>query len=138
MKVLIDTNIILDVLLQRQQFLEASSGVILLSEKNIVEGYVTASAFTDIFYITSRTYRDKQKTMKLLKNLLKTVNVAAVTGEEIYRAMDLDWGDFEDAVQYTTGEHIQADYIITRDPVGYEGNSIPVIQPIDFLAVMEQ
>jgi len=138
MTVLIDTNVILDVLLQRQQFLQASAGVILLSEKNIIEGYVTASAITDIFYVTNNTYKDKQKTMNLLKSVLKTVNIAAVTGEEIYRALDLNWNDFEDAVQYTAGEHIQADYIITRDLGGYEGSSIPVIQPVGFLALMEQ
>jgi len=138
MTVLIDTNVILDVLLQRQQFIEASSGVILLSEKGIVEGYVTASAITDIFYITNNTYKDKQKSMNLLKNVLKTVNIATVSGEEIYRAFDLNWNDFEDAVQYATGEHIQADYIITRDPGGYGSTSIPVIQPVDFLAIMEQ
>jgi len=138
MTVLIDTNVILDVLLQRNQFLQASAGVVLLSEKNIIEGYVTASAITDIFYITNSTYKDKQKTMNLLKDLLKTVNIAAVTGEEIYRALDLNWHDFEDALQYTTGEHIEADYIITRDLNGYEGDSIPVIQPVDFLNLVEQ
>jgi len=138
MTVLIDTNVILDVLLQRHEFLQASSGVILLSERSIVEGYVTASAVTDIFYITNNTYKDKRKTTRLIKDVLKTVNVAAVSGEEIHRALELDWDDFEDAVQYTTGEHIQADYIITRDPSGYGDSSIPVIQPADFLTLMEQ
>ena len=76
--------------------------------------------------------------MNLLKELLKTINIAAVTGGEIYQAIDLNWSDFEDAVQYTTGEHIQADYIITRDTRGYAGNTITVIQPADFLAIMEQ
>jgi len=138
MTVLIDTNVILDVLLQRQQFLQASSGVILLSEKNIVEGYVTASAITDIFYITNNTYKDKQKTTSLIKDVLKIVSIAAVSGEEIYRALELNWNDFEDAVQYTVGERIQADYIVTRDPNGYGDSSIPVIQPVDFLTLMEQ
>ena len=85
MTVLIDTNVILDVLLRREQFLEKSASIMLLSEKKIIDGYVSASA---------------------------------VTGGEIYRAIDLNWSDFEDAVQYTTGEHIQADYIITRDTRG--------------------
>jgi len=65
-------------------------------------------------------------------------DIAAVTGKEIYRAIDLNWSDFEDAVQYATGEHIQADYIITRDTSGYVGNAIPAIHPADFLAIMEQ
>jgi len=87
---------------------------------------------------TNTTYKDKQRTMALLRELLKTISIAAVTGEEIYRAVDLDWNDFEDAVQYTAGEHIQADYIITRDTSGYTGNVIPAIQPADFLALMDR
>ena len=138
MTVLIDTNVILDVLLNREQFLEKSSGIMLLSEKKIIDGYVTASAITDIFYITNTTYKDKQKTMSLLKELLKAINIAAVTGEEIYQAIDLNWDDFEDAVQYTAGERIQADYIITRDTTGYQGKVIRAIKPAEFLAIMEQ
>ena len=62
MTVLIDTHIILDVLLKREQFLEKSSNVLLLSEKKIIDGYVSASAITDIYCITNITYKDKQKT----------------------------------------------------------------------------
>ena len=137
MKVLIDTNVILDVLLKREQFLENSSNILLLSEKKIIDGYVTASAITDIYYITNNTYKDKQKAMELLKNLLKTVNIASITGDEIYRAIDLNWNDFEDAVQYSSGEQIQADYIITRDTCGFVDNTIIAVHPADFLAIME-
>ena len=137
MTVLIDTNVILDVLLKRQPFLEKSSDVILLSEKKIINGYVSASAITDIFFITNTAYKDKQKSMVLLKELLKTINIAAVTGEEIYRAIDLNWKDFEDAVQYSAGEKIQADYIITRDTDWYEDNAIPAILPVDLLTMLE-
>ena len=138
MTVLIDSNVILDVLLKREQFLKKSSHVLLLSEKKIIDGYVTASAITDIFYITNITYKDKQKTMTLIKNLLKTVKIAPVTEAEIYRAIDLDWNDFEDAVQYTAGEHIQADYLITRDSDGFGNLAIPAVQPADFLSIIEK
>ncbi|MDR2716717.1 MAG: PIN domain-containing protein [Treponema sp.] len=138
MTVLIDTNVILDVLLRREQFLEKSSLVMLLSEKNIIDGYVTASAITDIFFITNATYKNKQKSMGLLKDLLKTINIATVTGEEIYRAINLNWNDFEDAVQYSAGERIQADYIVTRDVRGYANNTIPALQPADFLTIIDE
>jgi predicted nucleic acid-binding protein len=137
MTVLIDTNVILDVLLKREHFMWKSSNVLLLSEKEIIDGYVTASSITDIFYITNKTYKDKQKSMGLLKELLKTIRIAAVSGEEIYRAIELDWNDFEDAVQYTAGEQLHADYIITRDTGGYINSSITVITPSDFLDFIE-
>ena len=138
MTVLLDTNVILDVLLKRMPFLEKSALVLLLSEKKIIDGYVTASSITDIFFLTNATYKDKQKSMALLKDLLKTVNIASVTGEEIYRAVDLDWSDFEDAVQYSAGENIQADYIITRDSKGYIDSAIATVTPTDFLTILEQ
>jgi predicted nucleic acid-binding protein len=137
MTVLIDTNVILDVLLKREHFMWKSSNVLLLSEKKIIDGYVTASSITDIFYITNKTYNDKQKSMGLLKELLKTISIAAVSGEEIYRAIELDWNDFEDAVQYTAGEQIHANYIITRDTGGYINSSITAITPSDFLDIIE-
>jgi len=138
MKVLLDTNVILDVLLKRTAFLEKSALVLLLSEKKIIDGYVSASSITDIFFLTNETYKDKQKSMRLLKDLLKTVNIASVTGEEIYRAVDLNWSDFEDAVQYSAGENIQADYIITRDSKGYIDSTITTATPTDFLSIIEQ
>ena len=138
MTVLLDTNIILDVLLKRTPFLEKSALVLLLSEKKIIDGYVTASSITDIFFLTNAAYKDKQKSMALIKDLLKTVNIASVTGEEIYRAVDLNWSDFEDAVQYSAGENIQADYIVTRDSKGYIDSAIATATPTDFLTILEQ
>ena len=137
MIVLLDTNIILDVLLKREPFLEKSSLVMLLSEKKLIDGYVTASSITDIFFLTNVTYKDKQKSLELLKSLLKTVNIASVTGNEIYRAVDLNWSDFEDAVQYSAGENIQASYIITRDIKGYTDSTIPAVLPADFLTIID-
>jgi predicted nucleic acid-binding protein len=76
--------------------------------------------------------------MELIKNLLKTVSVASVTENEILRAVDLNWSDFEDAAQYSAGKNIQADYIITRDSKGYIDSTITAITPTDFFAIIEQ
>ena len=138
MNVLLDTNVILDVLLKREPFFEKSALVLLLSEKKIIDGYVSASSITDIFFLTNATYKDKQKSMELLKNLLKTIDIASVTKEEIYRAVNLNWSDFEDSVQYSAGENIQADYIVTRDTKGYIDSAITIVTPADFLNIIEQ
>jgi predicted nucleic acid-binding protein len=138
MTVLLDTNVILDVLLKRTPFLEKSALVLLLSEKKLIDGYVTASSITDIFFLTNATYQDKQKSMEFLKNLVKTVKRAPVTEEEIYRAFDLNWSDFEDAVQYSPGKNIHAEYIITRDSKGYIDSAIATATPTDFLTIIEQ
>jgi predicted nucleic acid-binding protein len=76
MTVILDTNVVLDVLLKRTPHFEKSALVLLLSEKKLIDGFVSASAITDIFFLTNATYHDKKMSMDLLKNLLKTVSIA--------------------------------------------------------------
>jgi hypothetical protein len=61
------------------------------------------------------------------------VEIAAVTGAEIRRAVDLAWPDFEDCVQFAAGESIQVHYIITRDTGGFSASAIPAVSPGKFI-----
>jgi hypothetical protein len=74
--------------------------------------------------------------MTLIKDLLENVDVAAVTGNEIRQAVNLDWGDFEDAVQYAAGESIAVDYIVTRNKNDFASAVLPVVNPDEFLALL--
>ena len=135
MKILIDANVALDVLLRRQPFLASGIQVLGLSKLGIAL-FLSASTITDIYYIISRTLKSKKIAMSLLKNLLATVDVAAVTGNEIRQAISLDWGDFEDAVQYAAGETIAVDYIVTRNKSAFASTILPVVSPDEFLALL--
>jgi predicted nucleic acid-binding protein len=135
MKILIDTNVALDVLLKRQPFLASGVQVLGLSKLGIGL-FLSASTITDIYYIITRTLKSKKVAMALLKNLLATVDVASVTSNEIYQAVSLDWGDFEDAVQYAAGESIAVDYIVTRNKADYASASLPVVSPDELLALL--
>ena len=84
MNVLIDTNVALDVLIGREPFFEFSQLVLLASEQKIINGYITASSITDIFYVTNKHLKDKAATYKLLKeHLMGTVSIATVDGKSI-------------------------------------------------------
>ena len=134
MNVLIDTNVALDVLLGREPFLELSQLVMLASEQKIINGYITASAVTDIFYITNKHLKDKAAAYKLLnEHLMGTVSIAAVDGNSISEALNLEWDDFEDCVQYVVGKSIAADYIVTRDPGDFKNVQIRVLTPEELL-----
>jgi predicted nucleic acid-binding protein len=133
MKVLIDTNIILDILLRREPYYENAVKINILSEKGYIHSYMSASAVTDIFYIAKKELKNKNAVIELIKNLLKTIHVAAVTERNIHEALDLNWNDFEDSVQYVAGQSISADYIVTRNPEDYSGSTIKVISPDKFL-----
>jgi predicted nucleic acid-binding protein len=135
MKILLDSNVALDVILKNQSFLASSVKVIGLVELGI-ELFLSASAITDIYYIASRALQSKKTAMSLLKDLLEKVDVADVTGNEIRRAVNLDWGDFEDAVQYAAGESIAVDYIVTRNKADFASATVPVVSPDELLALL--
>ncbi|MDR1175146.1 MAG: PIN domain-containing protein [Treponema sp.] len=138
MKALIDTNIVLDVLLNRQPYCQEAAKIIVLSEKKIIESYVSASAITDIFYITQKEYKNKQVTIDLIKKILAVISVATITGNNIYQALDLGWNDFEDSVQYIVGESISADYIITRNVDDFDNSTIKIVTPEQFLNILSE
>jgi len=135
MKILIDTNIAIDVLLRQHPFFATGVKVFGLSKLGIAL-FLSASTITDIYYIISRTLKSKKIAMSLLKNLLATVDIAAVTGNEIRQAISLDWGDFEDAVQYAAGEALAVDYIVTRNKRDFASAVLPVVTPDELLALL--
>jgi len=71
-----------------------------------------------------------------LKNLLTNVDIAAVTNNEIHRAIALDWSDLEDAVQYTAGETIAVDYLVTRNTSDFSAADYPVVTPDKLLSIL--
>lgn len=137
MKLLIDTNVVLDVLLKREPFCEAAINVLNLAKRNDVQEFISATAITDIYYIACRQLKNKGQVRALLKNLLTIVSVAGVTGREIFNALELDWNDFEDSVQYSVAFLQEIDGIITRNPTDYKASEIQVWMPEQAVSVIE-
>ena len=136
MKILIDSNIALDSLLERYPFHVESEKVIDLASDR-VDVLISASAVTDVFYITSREKKSKQVAMSTLKGLLRTVKIAPLDDADIRRAIALDWDDFEDAVQFAAGERAGVDFIVTRDKTNYAKSTIPVVAPAELIALLQ-
>ena len=136
MNILIDTNVVLDVLLKREPFFKHSQLVLLLSEEEYINGYISASAVTDIFYVTNKYLKNKDATLAFLRNLTNTVAIAAVDSDIILDALDARWNDFEDCVQYSVSESIDADYIVTRNPNDFVNSDIPAISPEKLLDII--
>lgn len=86
MKLLIDTNVVLDVLLQREPFCRTATAVLNLTQRDDVREYVSASAITDIYYIANKQMKDRDAVRDLLKRLLMVVSVAAVSERDTERA----------------------------------------------------
>ena len=131
MKILIDANVALDILLHRSDYANAAL-VFSITQQNVIESYISASAITDIFYIAKKDL-GKKSAKEALKKLLQVFKPVAVTDNHIYQALDLDWDDFEDSVQYIVGESFSSDYIVTRNTRDYSSGSIPAVTPEEFI-----
>ena len=129
MKLLIDTNVVLDVLLRREPFFRTAAEVLSLTQRDEVREYVSASAITDIYYIANKQMKDRDAVRDLLKRLLMIVSVAAVSEWEIQNALNLAWGDFEDSVQYSVALLNEMDGIVTRNPSDYQEANIRIWLP---------
>ncbi len=139
-KLLIDTNVVLNVLLRREPFSETAAEVLNLTQRDDVREYVSASAITDIYYIANKQLKDRAAVRNLLERLLKIVSVAAVSEQEIRNALNLTWADFEDSVQYSVALLNEMDGIVTRNPDDYQEANMRIWLPeqtLELFAVNE-
>ncbi len=134
MKVLVDTNVLLDVLAKRQPFYADSAAIWSLAEDGLIEGLVSAVSFTNIFYIVRKLAgaETAQRTLVLLRD---TFTAVACDVPILNRAIDAGFKDFEDAVQYFTALQAGAVCLVSRNPDHFpRTNDCPVISPAEFLA----
>lgn len=132
-KVLIDTNVIIDVLSQRKPWFEDSKEVITLAFQSRIKAYVTANSITDIVYLLSKTY-DKKTSQKITRNLLQALSIISITNTDIDKAFDLDQNDFEDALQAQCAMKTKIPLIITRNQKDFKNIDVIAISPKDYIA----
>ena len=132
MHVLIDTNVVLDVLLDRPLFVDDAAAILSIPE-SIVYKYISASAITDIYYVAYKELHDKQKVKDIIKRLLSLIHIADVSEENILFALESDWNDFEDSVQNAVAESHNFDAIITRNSTDFKNSNLNIFSPKDFL-----
>lgn len=133
MKIIIDTNIIIDVYQSREPFCQPASKILKLCESKKVSGSITANTVTDIYYVLGKYLKDDERLKSLIQKLLTVVNVADVLGSDISKAFTLPIKDYEDALIVQCAMRTKANYIITRNLKDFENSSVPVILPQDFL-----
>ena len=133
--VFIDINVILDVLQKREPFYEASAHVLAGVEAGKFEGFIAAHSITTLFYLIQKD-QSSALAHASITSLLQILKIAPVTQSTINRALNLEYNDFEDAVQMISALECKADYIITRNIADYTPPLLPVIQPVDFLGIL--
>ncbi len=131
-KVLIDTNVILDIALNRKPFVKKSGEFLQHIEKVKIPAYISATPVTDIYFIAQRN-TSHNKAIKFLKNLFELVEIAGVESVSILNALNSKMKDFEDAVQIETAKQNDIPIIITRNQADFNNSGLKIYSPEEFL-----
>ncbi|MCY7284546.1 MAG: PIN domain-containing protein [Cyanobacteria bacterium CAN_BIN43] len=133
-RVLFDSDILLDVLAQRQPFAIASAQALNRLTQPQVQGYVSGHAVTNIFYILRR-HVGSEAARELLSRLLQRIQVASVTDEVVRAALQSSIKDFEDAVTIEAADAAEVEVIVTRNMADFIASSVPAVSPEEFLVM---
>ncbi|MGB7760722.1 MAG: PIN domain-containing protein [Bryobacteraceae bacterium] len=135
-RILFDTNIVLDVLLDRQPHVEASAAVWAVVEAGISEGMLAAHAVTTIHHLV-RKEMGAVKARRIVSALLRVFGVAAVDGAVVQEALQSSLPDFEDAVTAAAARLAGCHYIVTRDPKGFRASPVRPLTPEAVLPLLD-
>jgi predicted nucleic acid-binding protein len=134
---LVDVNVVLDALLARARQGEAAARLWAATEQKRVRALVPAHGVTTLFYLV-RQAKGAAAARRAVDALLSVFGVAPVDEAVLRRALSLGWADFEDAVCAAAAEAAGCDLIVTRDPGGFRGSPVPVVDAATALSLLEE
>ncbi len=135
MNILFDTNVILDVLLERAPFCQETTFLFDAVEESIINGFICANSITTIYYLINKGANKKTAQQKI-KLLLELFEVAPVNRPILEDALTVKFIDFEDAVVYQSAMSVNADGLVTRNPKDFKKSKISVYSPQELLAAL--
>jgi predicted nucleic acid-binding protein len=133
--VLFDTNVVLDVLLDRQPHAKASAAAWAAIETGTSIGLLAAHAITTIHYLVRKELGDA-KARGIISAILRVFGIAAVDGAVVHEALKLFLADFEDAVTVAAARLAGCEFIVTRDPKGFRGSAVRSLTPEAVLPIL--
>ncbi len=136
-RILLDTNIVLDVLLDRHPHAEASAAVWMAVETGISEGFLAVHAVTTIHYLL-RKEMGNIKAKRIVSAILSVFGVATVDTAVIQEALQLPLTDFEDAVTAAAARLTGCESIVTRDPKGFRGSPVRALPPEAVIPLLDK
>jgi predicted nucleic acid-binding protein len=134
-RVLIDTNVVLDVLMAREPHVEQAMAVFALADEGRVTGVLGATTVTTVFYLAAKAVGVAEARVHV-RSLLDLFDVAAIDRAVLVRALDSGFDDFEDGVLHEAAVSAGVDAVLTRDGAGFVAAALPVFTPAAFLAAV--
>jgi predicted nucleic acid-binding protein len=134
-RILLDTNVILDLLLDRKPFSAAAAQVTGAVEMSDVEGFLCATTVTTIDYLLNQSL-SQSEAKTALKGLLDVFEIAPVNRPVLEQALRSHITDFEDAVLEQAAHLMSVDVIVTRNGKDFKKSSLPAMDPMEFLSAL--
>lgn len=136
MVILVDTNIILDVFMDREPYADDARMIMSKCAEREVTGYLAAHSISNLFYILRKRYSPKER-RGLIRNLCDIFRISEINKEKIISAVENDiFSDFEDCLQEECAVEAMADYIVTRNLDDYKTSRIKAIEPSEFVKLL--
>ena len=141
MKVLLDTNVVLDALQKRSPWFDDGKEIFLAVAKRQIDGFITAKEAADIHFFSRKQFKGEEnidtKLRKIISGLLALFGIVDTLGEDCQNALGIENNDYEDAIMITSAKRADIDYIITRNTKHFEQSPVPVCTPADFVKLLK-
>ncbi|MBV4356012.1 type II toxin-antitoxin system VapC family toxin [Pinibacter aurantiacus] len=138
MKIFIDTNIFLDLILEREEHADHAEQLLIWCANGNITGITSAVSLVNVYYVAG-WHKSKTEAKKVIRKLLSFVEIAETNHKDLLLALDSEFADFEDAVQYQTSLNSPGvKYIITRNKKDFKLSNIPALTAEEFIAKIEQ
>jgi predicted nucleic acid-binding protein len=134
-KVLLDLNVILDVLLQREPHAADAAAVMALAERKVIDGCICAASVDTLFFLVKRD-SSAAAARAHVRTLLSMLAVIDVTDAAVRAAVESDWPDLEDAIIYQSARVAGADLIVTRNRDDFRRGELPLLSPAELVALL--
>ncbi len=135
MKLLLDTNVLIDYFSRRQPFFQDAVKLRIAAMFEDVELWASSQSFSDIEYVLRRAIPLQQLRL-MMKESLKFLRIAAPASTDVAEALGSDWLDLEDFLVARCAQRIEADYLITRDERGFQSSQISCMSPTSFINML--
>ena len=131
-KIFLDTNIILDILGEREGFYEASAKIMTLADKKKIQVYTSPSSISNVFYVLAK-YENSKIALEKIRKFKLLCSMSAMDDEVVEKAIHSNFKDFEDAMQYFSALASNCNIIITRNEKDFKNAMIPVMNAESYL-----
>lgn len=131
-RLFLDTNVVFDLLGEREPFYNSAAKIATLADKGKVNLIVSALSYSTIFYLLSK-FEDSEAVKEKLRKFKVISETSDLTNRIIDKGLSSKFSDFEDALQYHCAIKLDCNILITRNEKDFKGSEIPVMTPDEYL-----